>query len=211
MEPPLDLLCLRPRCRDRAGHHRLDLGLRRVDGRAASDVAEAFLTTRSAPRSHLVQAAYRQLGEQANRLFMQLTRRDAPWSVDVRFTSSARPYDSADELSIAMRTRRSLEVTASRNDRDRRPPLLDISTGGEYDRFRAVHDIVSHGWLQLGFDRDGEFTAWHVEDQLYHGLARWALVTELHAEHSVRWTTGELADHKALLLEPALVARSRRG
>ena len=45
---------------------------------------------------------------------------------------------------------------------------------------------------------------------MYTGLARWALATELHGEHSVRWTTGNLADHKAILLEPRLLDASRR-
>ena len=45
---------------------------------------------------------------------------------------------------------------------------------------------------------------------MYTGLARWALATELHAEHSVLWTTGTLAAHKATLLPADLVQASRR-
>jgi hypothetical protein len=74
---------------------------------------------------------------------------------------------------------------------------------------RAVHDIVSHGWRGHGFDPDGELSAWLAEDSIYTGLACWALATELHAHHSVLWTTGEHADHKAVLLEPALLRTSR--
>jgi hypothetical protein len=40
-------------------------------------------------------------------------------------------------------------------------------------------------------------------------LARRALATELHAEHSVRWTTGELPEHKAVLLDERVISRSR--
>jgi hypothetical protein len=40
---------------------------------------------------------------------------------------------------------------------------------------------------------------------MYTGLARWALATQLHGEHSVLWTFGEFADHKAILLEPGLL------
>jgi hypothetical protein len=61
----------------------------------------------------------------------------------------------------------------------------------------------------LGFDRDGEFAAWLTQERLYDGLARWALATELHAEHSVRWTTGTLADHKATLVDRDLLKRVR--
>ena len=45
---------------------------------------------------------------------------------------------------------------------------------------------------------------------MYTGLARWALATELHAEHSVLWTTGRRAEHKATLLSPGLLRASRR-
>jgi hypothetical protein len=84
-----------------------------------------------------------------------------------------------------------------------------MSIGGTYDRFRAVHDIVSHAWRGYGFDRHGEFSAWLTEDRMYTGLARWALATELHAEHSVLWTTGTVAEHKAVLLPPTLLRDSR--
>jgi hypothetical protein len=102
-----------------------------------------------------------------------------------------------------------LELCPAHYDRDRRHPLLDTATGGTYDRFRAVHDIVSHAWFGYGFDRDGEFAAWLMEDAMYTGLARWAVATELHAEHSVRWTTNDLAEHKATLLPPWIVRASR--
>ena len=46
--------------------------------------------------------------------------------------------------------------------------------------------------------------------ELFHSpLARRALATELHAKHSVRWTTGELPDHRAVVLDPRLVRDSR--
>jgi hypothetical protein len=62
---------------------------------------------------------------------------------------------------------------------------------------------------RLGFDPDGEFGAWLAQERLYGGLARWALATELHAEHSVLWTTGALAEHKAILIDPSLLNRVR--
>ena len=102
-----------------------------------------------------------------------------------------------------------LEITTSARERDRRHPLLGCDLGGAYDRFRAVHDIVGHVGPCLGFDRDGEFAAWLTQEQLYDGLARWALATELHAEHSVRWTTATLSDHKAALIDRDLLNRVR--
>ena len=111
----------------------------------------------------------------------------------------------------AARSTALLEVTTVATDRGRLHPLLGNEPGGAYDRFRAVHDIIGHvrpGW---GFDRDGEFAAWLAQERLYTGAARRALATELHAEHSVRWTTAEVADHKALLFDRPMLDRARRG
>ena len=74
-----------------------------------------------------------------------------------------------------------------------------------------MHDVLGHGLLQVGFDRHGEFAAWRFQERFYSKLARQALATELHGEHSVRWTTGELPEHKAVLLDERLVRRSRDG
>jgi hypothetical protein len=132
-----------------------------------------------------------------------------PRGLRVAFTRCESPYDSDEELVSAARTHRVLEITTSARERDRRHPLLDCDRGGTYDRFRAVHDIVGHVGPGLGFDRDGEFAAWLTQERLYGGLARWALATELHAEHSVRWTTGTLSDHKATLLDRDLLNKVR--
>jgi hypothetical protein len=184
---------------------------RLVDPTSARAVADSFLASRSVPGHPLVRAAYRQLAEQAGWWFARLTGDGCARPVRVCFTACAQPYDTATELSTAVRLHRTLELRSSRYDVDRPHPALDTSVGGDYDRFRAVHDIVSHGWLQHGFDRDGEFRAWRIEHAMYTGLARRALATELHAEHSVLWTSGDLADHKAVLLEARLLNRSRRG
>src|SRR5262249_43203085 len=83
---------------------------------------------------------------------------------------------------------------------DRAHPLLDGAVGGAYQRFRAVHDLVGHVATGFGFDPDGEYSAWLVQRASYTGLARWAAKTELHAEISALWATGQFADHKAVLL-----------
>ena len=88
---------------------------------------------------------------------------------------------------------------------------MGCEVGGAYDRFRAVHDVLGHAYLGVGFDRDGEYATWRFQERFHSPLARRALATELHAEHSVRWTTGELPEHKAVLLDERLIARSRAG
>ena len=88
---------------------------------------------------------------------------------------------------------------------------MGCEVGGAYDRFRAVHDVLGHGHLAVGFDRDGEYAAWRFQERHFGPLARRALATELHAEHSVRWTTGDLPEHKATVLDERLIERSRVG
>jgi hypothetical protein len=185
---------------------------RKVDPRLAREVAAAFVAARSTRRDPVVCAAYGQLEQQSDHAFVALTRsRSRPRrGVRVAFTACHMPYASDEEMVAAVRTERLLEVTSAATERDRHHPLMGCEVGGAYDRFRAVHDIVGHVRPGLGFDRDGEFAAWLVQERLYRGLARWALATELHAEHSVRWTTGVLSEHKATLLDRDLLDRSRR-
>jgi hypothetical protein len=128
----------------------------------------------------------------------------------VAFTSGAEPYADADELRRSVRHDRVLEIRSAGFDRDRRHPALDSSVGGTFDQLRALHDLLSHGWRGLGFDRDGEYTAWRVEERMYSPAARAALATELHAQHSVLWTSGQLADLKAVLLPAPLLDAARR-
>ena len=184
---------------------------RRVDPDLAGEVAVRFQSARSDRTDPTVRAAYDQLERQSDAIFSQLTDPDHPLHCGLRveFTCCENPYSSDDELVGAARTHGVLEITTSARERDRRHPLLGCDLGGTYDRFRAVHDIVGHVGPCLGFDRDGEFAAWLIQEQRYDGLARWALATELHAEHSARWTTGALSDHKATLLDPDLLNKAR--
>jgi hypothetical protein len=129
----------------------------------------------------------------------------------VAFTRCREPYADAQELSESVRFEQILEIFPAAYEPDHQHPLLDPSIGGAHDCLRAVHDIVSHGWLRYSCNRDGEFSAWHVEDRIYSGLARRALATELHAQHSVLWTSGQFAEPKATLLHPDLLLACRRG
>jgi hypothetical protein len=184
---------------------------RSVDPDLSHEVAATFMAASSTQRDDLVFAAYGQLESQSDEFFDRFTRDGSRSStIEVRFTRCGTPYDSDEEMVRAVRSERVLEVSSAATERDRLHPLMDCTFGGAYDRFRAVHDIVGHVIPRLGFDRDGEFAAWLVQERLYRGFARWALATELHAEHSVRWTTGVLSDHKAVLLDRELLARSRR-
>ena len=122
----------------------------RIDFEHAHVVADAFLHAPRSSASALVRAAYAELGAQADRWFARLTDDRARTPVRVEFTRCPEPYASGEELSMRVRSEGVLELCPAWLDRDRHHPLLDISIGGTYDRFRAVHDIVSHARLGLG-------------------------------------------------------------
>ena len=187
---------------------RLDAPLRRVDRDAARDIAQWFLAAPALGGDRLVAAAYRDLQEQTDRQFAELTEPDGPFGYTVAWTREPVPYSTATELIEAVRATGVLEVTAARVDRDRLHPGLDCAVAGPYDRLRAVHDIVGHVMTGYCFDRDAEYSAWLWQTGLYYGLARWAAATELHAEHSVTWTTRQFPEHKAVLLPRRLLRRS---
>lgn len=174
---------------------------------AARDVAAVYAGTPSSD-DPLVAAAYADLVAESDALFRRITAPDRPDRVRVEFTACPRPYDGADELIESVRDGGLLEVVTIAADRDRRHPLMGSEAGGAYDRFRAVHDVVGHAGLGRGFDRDGEMATWRYQDQLHGPLARRALATELHGQHSVLWTTGRFAEPKAILLDPRVLRRS---
>jgi hypothetical protein len=176
----------------------------RVDPAAAHDVAAAYVDTPSRP-DPLVVAAYAQLARESDRLFRRITSPDRPDRVHVAFTTCPTPYADAAELIDSVRHDRVLEVVAAATEPENRHPLMGSDIGGAYDRFRAVHDVLGHARLRLGFDRDGEFTAWRSQERFHTPLARRALATELHGRHSVLWTTGDFAEPKAILLHPRLL------
>ena len=163
----------------------------------------------SVPAAPLVAATYSELELQTDTMFEWITDTGRP-SADSRGirTRTAVPYCSDRELIEAVRADRMLEITSAACEPDRCHPVMECGPGGSYDRFRAVHDILGHAAPALGFDRDGESASWLIQDRQYRGLARWALATELHGEHSVRWTSGDVAEHKATLLRRDLLWRS---
>ena len=183
---------------------------RHVDPLLAHEVAAAYLDAHSR-RDPLVEAAYADLVTESDRLFRWITSTDRPDPVRVVFTTCPTPYHDAQELIGSVTGARLLEVTTGVSGAHRRHPLMGNEPGGGYDRFRAVHDILGHARLRLGFDRDGEFVVWLNQERLHGPLARRALATELHAQHSVRWTTGQPVEPKAVLLDPELVRSTRLG
>jgi hypothetical protein len=163
-------------------------------------IADCFLAGKTTT-DPLTAQAYRRLETQTDRQFAMLTDPRGLYRITVVATGQATPYHDAGELIASVLAARTLEVTTSAEDRAH--PLLDGEAGGAYYRFRAVHDLIGHVATGYGFDRDGEYSAWLVQRELYTGLARWAAATELHGEISALWATGQFAEHKAMLLGPA--------
>jgi len=172
--------------------------LRRVDPTETRRVAEAFIAAR-VTSDPLVVAAYRELEMQTDRVYRVLTDPGGPYRLRVVGTGQLVPYADAGQLIASVLASRTLEVTTCAADRAHR--LLGGGVGGAYYRFRAVHDLLGHVATGFGFDEDGEYSAWLVQRACYTGLARWAARTELHAEISALWTTGQFPDHKAVLLD----------
>lgn len=195
--------------RDRSVGGAIDVAALRVNRMVAVEIASAYLET-PIVGSALVGSAYAQLAIESDRLFAAITSPARPDSIRVRFSTCAQPYDTAEELIASVRDDRLLEVTAARTDHDRKHPLFDCAVGGTFDRFRAVHDILGHARLGAGFDRHGEYATWRYQERFHTALARRSLATELHAKHSVRWTSGDAPDHRPILLEEGLLRRSRR-
>lgn len=181
----------------------------RVDEDTAHEVAAAYL---DAPQrlSAEVRVAYATLERETDRLFAALCTAGRTAGVRVEFTRCTTPYDDADELITSIRTDRLLEVVTAATDGRRSHPIIDSSMGGAFDRFRAVHDLLGHGRLGIGFDRHSEYAAWRYQELFHSRPARRALAAELHAKHSALWTTGEVAENRAVLLDHALVDRARR-
>ena len=178
--------------------------LRHVHPGETRAIAECFIAARTRA-DPLVARAYQQLEMQTDQQFAALTDPQGPYRITVVGTSQVTPYFDAGELVASVLTSRTLEVTTS--PADRAHPLLSGEVGGAYYRFRAVHDRSGHVATGYGFDRDGEYSAWLVQRNLYTGLARWAAATELHGEISALWTTHRFAEHKAVLLDSHLLER----
>ena len=105
----------------------------------------------------MAHAAYARLVRESDHLFTLITQARPP--TRVFFSLCTTPYRDADELITSITRDRILEVTAVACERDRLHPVMGCEVGGAYDRFRAVHDILGHGHLNVGFGREGEYAA----------------------------------------------------
>ena len=184
------------------------LSVHHVRAEETAAVADCFIAARPGANP-LVAEAYRQLALQTDRQFAALTDPGGPYRITVVGTREVTPYATAEELIASVLATRTLEIT--RTPADRIHPLLGCEAGGAHDRLRAVHDLIGHVATGFGFDRDGEYSAWLVQRDLYSGLARWAAATELHGEVSALWTTGQFAEPKAVLLDRRLLDRQLVG
>lgn len=162
-------------------------------------VGEWYLATRSAHDHAKVKEAYTQLQTETDHLFTILSRDPVSSAARVVFTRCPRPYASDAELIAAVSSGCTLEVTSAATAEGRLHPILGCEFGGAFDRFRAVHDLIGHGWCGYGFAFDSEYAAWRVQDLLHSGLARSALATELYGVNAARSIIGKSPELKALL------------
>jgi hypothetical protein len=167
-------------------------------------VGQWYLQARSAHRDARVIEAYRRLQVETDHLFTLLTRDACHRAVRVVFTRCAQPYETDDELILAVRANGTLEMTSAAASGERLHPLFGCEFGGAFDRFRAVHDLIGHAWCGYGFRLDDECAAWRTQDRLHSGLARFALATELYGVNAARNVVGAAPELKALLLAPSV-------
>lgn len=144
--------------------------------------------------------SYRQLQTETDHLFTIVSRDPVSSAARVVFTRCSRPYASDAELIAAVSSGGTLEVTSAATAEGRLHPILDCEFGGAFDRFRAVHDLIGHGWCGYGFAFDAEYAAWRAQDLLHSGIARSALAAELYGVNAARSIIGESPGLKALLL-----------
>ena len=83
---------------------RLDAPLGRVDPDVARDIAQWFLAAPALGGDRLVAAAYRDLQEQTDRQFAELTKPGGAFGYTVAWTRRPSPYSTAAELIEAVRT-----------------------------------------------------------------------------------------------------------
>ncbi len=176
-----------------------------IDRCVTAEVGSWYLSNPSTPGDREVAAAYEQLQRETDRLFANLMSRRNEGAIQIVFTCCLEPYAGAHELIESVQVDRMLEVTTAAVHGGRIHPLLGCEFGGAFDRFRAVHDLIGHGLPGLDFELESEVAAWRVQDRFDHGIARWALATEICGVNSARWVTGEALDAKALHPDPQVL------
>ena len=96
-----------------------DAPLRLVNPEVAREIAHWFQEAPARGGKPLVANAYRELQEQTDRQFAELTDPDGAFRYTVAWTREPVPYSGAAELIGAVRATGVLEVTAARVDRGR--------------------------------------------------------------------------------------------
>jgi hypothetical protein len=158
----------------------------------AERVAGWYLDEPAEP-SAAVRRSYRALVRDTARLFAVIGR----LGVRVSYVRTpGEPYASAAELCAELRERGSLRLaTIARDDPH---PLLGGAEGGVVDQLRAVHDVLGHAALGVGFDLQSEFATWLQCRTLFSAEARPAAFCELVGAVSAHVVSGE---------KPRLVAK----
>lgn len=120
--------------------------------------------------------------------------------IRIEYVQEAEPYTTALEQAEDVAATRRIKIATISVWPTRYHPVLSNETGGEYDQFRAVHDLFGHVAIGSGFDRHGEFLSFLQHESMFTGQAKQAAGNELHGENSYLAVVGRVARHKAALL-----------
>lgn len=161
-------------------------------------VAQAYQEMVSNPDDEAVRAAYDAFMTLTDQHFDLIT---GAMGIQVDFVDQAEPYDSAAAMAMDLILGNHLYIATICIWPDSYHPVLGNERGGQYDRFRAVHDAFGHVAIGVGFDRHGEYASW-----LFHALVCGnevpcsAVSSELHGINSTLWVTGRMPKAKAGIL-----------
>jgi len=172
----------------------------------AERVTDWFTGPPTAP-ADAVRRSYRALARDAARLFGVVVRPRSSGGLGVRVRhvpGEDEPYDGAAALCAELRAHRTMALRSIACDAPH--PLLGGAEGGTVDRLRAVHDVLGHAALGVGFDLQSEFATWLQCRTLFSAEARGAAFCELVGAVTTFVVTGVKPELRADLPPAALLS-----
>jgi hypothetical protein len=136
-----------------------------------------------------VELAYAALADEVGALARAVTAPSAKGGLGVRVNlvpTPGEPYSGAARLCHDLRDRREMSLRAAAVD-----PPHPVLCNQTLDHLHAVHDVLGHAALGLGFDLQSEYAAWLFCRPLFSEAARPAAFCELAGAVTTYVLTGD--------------------